>query len=470
MKNTTSLLKKFFLYSTQEDNINLENHILPPIRVGLISVVITIGIFVIWTCTAPLDNAIVAEGSIRLNNHKKEIQHYEGGVVNQILIKDGDKVIKGQNLIVLNNSKTRSEVKRLLWQLRVHYLNNKRLYKNLALLAYLKHNYNKGYNTLTIKPNSHYLDFDHHKIIMLYQQQMNMFDSYKSYILTSITSYTSKIKQIRAEIVSLSEKIISVENNCKILQEEYNRRENLFNNQLDRQDILVDIKGRLELYKGESLSLKARLAAARYELLQGKTILCNFIDKENIQNNEELKRNKIELHIFEEQYLSALDAYKRTYITAPTDGLVTALNVHTIGSSIRSNDTLLDIIPQDDSMIIESYILAKDLNNICVGSKSMLQLNAYQSKIVPRIQGKIIYISADKFDKHAMQGQSSLMPVGFYKIKIEILPEEIAKVNSNIELYLGMPVSVFIIKGERTFGQYLYSPIINSFHRSFKES
>ena len=85
----------------------------------------------------------------------------------------------------------------------------------------------------------------------------------------------------------------------------------------------------------------------------------------------------------------------------------------------------------------------------------------------------ISYISADKFDKDSpgmmAPGQPKLAPVGFYKAKIEVTPEELAKVNTDINLYPGMPVTVFIVKGTRSFAEYLYSPIKDSFHKAFKE-
>ena len=148
--------------------------------------------------------------------------------------------------------------------------------------------------------------------------------------------------------------------------------------------------------------------------------------------------------------------------------------MHTIGSAIRQNDKpLLEIIPQDDNLVIEAFIPSNEIDSISVGGIARIQLNAYKARLVPRIEGNVIYISADKFDKDSpgmmAPGQPKLAPVGFYKAKIEVTPEELAKVNTDINLYPGMPVTVFIVKGTRSFAEYLYSPIKDSFHKAFKE-
>ena len=154
--------------------------------------------------------------------------------------------------------------------------------------------------------------------------------------------------------------------------------------------------------------------------------------------------------------------------------MVTALSVHTIGSAIRQNDKpLLEIIPQDDNLVIEAFIPSNEIDSINIGSTAKIQLNAYKARLVPRIEGNVIYISADKFDKESPgmmgPGQPKLAPMGYYKAKIEVTPEELAKVNTDIKLYPGMPVTVFIVKGTRSFAEYLYSPIKDSFHKAFKE-
>ena len=146
---------------------------------------------------------------------------------------------------------------------------------------------------------------------------------------------------------------------------------------------------------------------------------------------------------------------------APNSGIITGLNVHTAGSILRQDGRpVLEIIPQDDNLVIEAYIPSQEIDSINVGSEAKIQLNAYKARLVPRIVGKVFYISADKYDQQSggmiAPGQYKLTPVGYYKTKIAITSEELAKVNTDIKLYPGMPVTVFLVKGTRSFAQYLY--------------
>jgi multidrug efflux pump subunit AcrA (membrane-fusion protein) len=150
------------------------------------------------------------------------------------------------------------------------------------------------------------------------------------------------------------------------------------------------------------------------------------------------------------------------------------LQVHTVGSAVQpAQYPILEIIPQDDKLVIEAFIPAAEIESIQVGSIARIQLNAYKARLVPRIEGKVTYIAADKLDKETggmmAPGMPKFAPVGYYKARIEVSQEELDKVNTEIKLLPGMPVTVFIIKGVRTFAGYLYSPIKDSFHKAFKE-
>lgn len=216
---------------------------------------------------------------------------------------------------------------------------------------------------------------------------------------------------------------------------------------------------------------RGRLASLEHKIAEASAKEAQFMDDQNVRLSEEYKRNHGELIQMEARYLQTKDTHERSVVNAPYAGVVTNLQVHTVGAAIQQTQMLLEIIPQDDTLVIEAYIPAHEVESIQVGSIARIQLNAYKARLVPRIEGKVIYVSADKFDKEVgmMPGQPRFMPVGYYKARIEVSPEELDKVNTQIKLLPGMPVTVFIVKGVRSFAEYLYSPIKDSFHKAFKE-
>ena len=94
-----------------------------------------------------------------------------------------------------------------------------------------------------------------------------------------------------------------------------------------------------------------------------------------------------------------------------------------------------------------------------------MQLNPYKQRLVPRIDGEVTYVSANTMVRNTERGQTE-----FFIVKVKIDKDEISNLNADVKLYPGMPVTVFIIRGTRTFLQYLLSPIIDSFHKAFKEA
>jgi len=136
----------------EKNEKEISNQIKYPIKFGLLAVAITLGFFGIWSALAPLDSASIAEGHVILSDHRKQIYHLEGGVVDKILVKDGDKVEKGQSLIVLNEARTKSELEKVLWQLRYAIIVDERLRQSIRLISYYQ---NKDASSDT-KENSDY--------------------------------------------------------------------------------------------------------------------------------------------------------------------------------------------------------------------------------------------------------------------------------------------------------------------------
>lgn len=468
----------------ETNEIEISKQIKYPIKFGLLAVAITLVFFGIWSGLAPLDSASIAEGHVILSGHRKEIYHLEGGIIDQILVKDGDVVNKGQTLLLLNDAKTKSELERVLWQLRYAVIVDKRLKRSIKLISYyqeknsiddIKEN-NENIEDLQVEfDNNQYLDMSDRKTAQLIKAQKNAFNAYSLFIKSNMVTFNTQVKQINAKIESIKERIKSYRENILTSQKEYERRKKLYDKQLDTLENLSRAKIELQRYKGQVLEDKAAILGEEYRISEIIATKSNFLDKQNVQLADDYKRNHTELLMLEAQYLQAKDSHERTTIVAPNSGVVTALNVHTIGSAIRQNDPkpLLEIIPQDDNLVIEAFIPSQEIDSISIGSVARIQLNAYKARLVPRIKGNIIYISADKFDKESpgmlAPGQPKLAPVGFYKAKIEVTPEELTKVNTDIKLYPGMPVTVFIVKGTRSFAEYLYSPIKDSFHKAFKE-
>ena len=474
-------IKKFLFGVTLKESKYIENNekeiskqIKTPIRFGLLAFVIVFGFFVVWSIFAPLDSASIAEGYVIVSDYRKEIFHEGGSIVEKILVKDGDKVVKKQPLIVLNRYKAKAQLDNDLWQLRYAIVTDQRLSQSLETVFYYQINKRDKIRDVNVQFHSKYLKNDNERVIKLIEAQRSSLKSFNSYIKNSIKSFSTQIDQVYYDIESLNQRIKSYKENAYILHKEYQRKKHLYNQKLETVERLSLAKLELQKYRGQILEDEARISSYKYKITEINTKKANFLDEQNVRLLEEYKKNHTELLRLEAAYISSQNVYNRTTIVAPNSGIITSLNVHTTGSILHQDGRpILQIIPQDVNLVIEAYIPSQEIDSVNIGNEAKIQLNAYKARIVPRIKGTILYISADKLDQQGsgmiIPGQQKLTPVGFYKVKIAITSEELKKINANIKLYPGMPVTVFLIKGTRSFAEYLYSPIRDSFHRAFKE-
>jgi len=164
----------------------------------------------------------------------------------------------------------------------------------------------------------------------------------------------------------------------------------------------------------------------------------------------------------QEQLLASLDVLERATIDSPFDGIVKGLNYHTIGGVIPPGGVIMEIIPQNNELVIEAKISPQDIDVVHKGLTAKVMLSAYRRRFMPRLKGTVIKVSADRFTDRRTG-------VPYYTAIIKINEEELASLNKDILLYPGMPADVFIVTGSRTMLNYLFSPILESFRKSFKE-
>ncbi len=458
---------------TEKNYKVLNKQIKFPIMFGLISIGVTVGFFGIWAGVAPLDSAVTAEAFVTLDNQKKVIQPLEAGVVEKILVKDGDIVEKDQDLIILNQVRASAELQKALWQLRYASAVDIRLQASMKLLTDLQRNLDdKNFvPEIELDFSSKYLQDSDPEVLRLIQTQKDAFYSFKDFLLFSLHAFNKDIEGIKHEIISVEEAIKSDTEAAQTYEKEYARRNKLYQDKLETLDRLSSLKIELQKYKGSVLQNKSKIAAYEQRIAKAESEKRRFLEEYNVKLAEEYKRNHAEYLVDEGGYLHAKDSYERTVIKAPNSGIVKALAVHTVGSAIRHAEPIMEIVPQDDNLVLEAYIQTKDIDSIYVGSEVKIQLAAYRARTMPRVSGEVTYISADRFDPQpGNSAHQHLGPMGYYKAKISVSQEELDKVNMDIKLTPGMPATVFIVKGTRTFAEYLYAPIKDSFHRAFKEA
>lgn len=428
---------------------DLKDAIKPGVKFGLSVLLVGFLFFIVWGGLAPLDSAAIAEGLVVLSGNHKKIQHLEGGVVEKINVTDGQEVQEGEVLMELNDTAAKarlqiSESQRTL-----------ALAVEIRLIAE-----QKGLDELRYSEED--FDFGNQEVVKSVETQFSLFQVRRSVIKGKINVLNEKINQYQEEIMGLEARLVSSVSQQESLKDELKDTEALFAKGLALKPRLFELRRRNDEIVGNVSEIKSRIASARQTIAETRLEILNTENNFQSQVAEEYKENHVKLLELTEQVHAAQDVLTRTKIKSPAKGIVTDLKYHTIGGVIPQGQEIMDIIPTEDHLIVEAKVMTKDIDSIYVGLVAKIQLGAYKARLVPRIDGKVIYIAADK-----LIDQQQGYP--YYIVRISVDPAQIANLTYDVKLAPGMPASVFIVKGERTFLEYLISPIRDSFFRAFKE-
>lgn len=435
---------------------DLKQTIRPSIKFGLSVIAVGFGFFVVWGGLAPLDSAATAEGTIVVAGNHKAVQHLEGGIVEKLMVKDGQTVKEGDVLMVLNSSKARAEL--AIYTNRLNFA----VATQARLMAELN-NYDKVYW------DDDAFDYSDPEITEIIKTQDQFFHSRTSSIKGQLQVLDERIAQKQEEIIGLEKQLKSVESQVSNIQAELKNMDQLLKKGLTTSDRVLHLRNSYDDALSREAGIKAEIAKSKEVIAETKLEKINVDHKYRTELSNEIKENHSHLLEYTEQYTASKDVLDRTVIKAPASGIITELQVHTVGGVIGQGQKLMDVVPQDEKLIIEAKVRTQDIDSIHPGLVAKVQLGAFKSRLMPRINGKVIYVGADKITDQHVDPRTGAAG-SYYLAKIEVDESELASLALDVKLYPGMPATVFIVKGERTFLQYLISPIRDSFFKAFKEA
>ena len=422
----------------------------PVIMWGVLITTFIIAFFGIWAGFAPLESAAIANGKVSLHTNRKTIQHLEGGIIQALLVKEGDQVTKGQTLINLNATSETAQ------QQLLQDLLNVAIATEIRLLSERDDQYLLNYDD--VFPEVNRTD----KINELIGSQQRLFKARRAGVLGQIDISQERIMQYNDQIQGLNEQTKEVKNQSTFIAEEIKTVSYLHDKGIEQKPRLFSLKrkqselnGLIAKYTSEIATIQGGISEMHLQMIQNQN---DYLKNVMI----ELKDIQKEVADLKEKLNASLDILERTVIVAPLSGTVTDLEYLTIGSVITPGVKIMDIVPLNDKLVIEALVKPEDIDRVHEGLDAKVMLSSYNSRVVPRLNGKVINLTANKFTDQATNPSN-------YLAKIEINAEELNMLPADVELYPGMPAESFIKTGESTLINYLVSPIIDSFRRSFRE-
>jgi HlyD family type I secretion membrane fusion protein len=421
------------------------------VRIGLVLIVVFFGGFGAWAAIAPLAGAVIVPGTVKIANYRKTVQHLEGGIVKEILVKDGDKVKKGQPLIALDEVRAAATVDVLQVQLDALIARAARLQAERQRLVAVNF------------PKSLVGRAGDARVAAVLAAENEFFKARRQLVDSQVSLLRAQNKEALDEIRQLDAQMRSADQYLALTKKQLEMNEDLYKKNFVAYTRVIDVQRQMAEKEEKRGEYGANLSQARQRVGDRELRIVSLYEGYAKDASDELKDVESRIADLRERMRPSEDQLKRQSITASIDGTVVGLKVHTIGAVIQPGESVMDIVPTDSPVIAEGKMKVEDIDEVQLGSEVDIQLSAYYRRTTPKVAGKVVYVSADALTDTGPGG-----PTSYYLLHVEVDRKSLAEIG-NLALTPGMPVEMFVRTRVRTMLAYLLEPITDSLRRALRE-
>ncbi len=422
------------------------------LRRGLWILLLGFGGFLAWATLAPLDEGIPTTGMVVVESSRKTIDHLQGGIVEQILVREGQRVKAGDDLLVLNETQSRSALNATQTQ----------WLTAIATLARLRAE-RDGTPTIALPPELQAAAASDPEVAALIRTQESLFSSRRQALEGELRIIRESVRGLEMQLASLAQLRQGRETQIALFNEQLASFRDLRNqgfvsrnNLLELERQLAEVQSKLSEDMSNIAGINARLAEFRMRGAQRETEYRREVESQ-------LTEIQREVATLGERLNAQQDTVNRLVLRAPVDGTVVDLTAHTVGGVVRPGDRVMDIVPDDDNLIIEARLAPQYIDRVHPGLQADVHFDAYSARVDrPVITGEVTMVSAD-----VLTDPRSGHP--YFALRIHVSPEEADKLRG-LRLQPGMPTTVMVKTGERSLMVYLTQPLLRRFTTALTES
>ena len=421
-----------------------------PIVIGCIIIALFFGALGGWAALAPLESAAIAPGEVAIDTKRKTIQHLEGGIIGEILVRDGDIVVAGQVLIRLEEIQSRAELGLLQGRhitasaVETRLIAERDGRKDIAFPEWLLDR--------LVEP----------EVIKTVSGQDNIFNSRRESLNHQTLILRQRIAQFEEEITGLEGQIAAENVQLKLIAEESEDVRRLVELGLARRPRLLSLEREAAALEGQRSQNLAGIARTRQSISEARLRISELQTAMINEVVQQLSKTQVELFDLADRIRASEYKLARMEIRAPIEGTIVNLQVHTLGGVIAPGAPLLDIVPSDDSLVIEARVDPGDIDVVRTGLEAHVRISAFSQRNMTPIPGVVTYVSADRLNDERTG-------VGYYVARIMLEEKDIFEALQGAKLQPGMQAEVMIATGTRTALDVIISPISDSFNRAFRE-
>ena len=430
---------------------SLKSALSPFVMVGGAIIFLFFFCFGSWMSYAPLASAAVASGSVSPDSSRKAVQHLEGGIIREILVKDGDYVRRGMPLMRLDDTLAKSQFQSMQVQLI-------RLKAIRARLVALQAGAEKlEFDKITLDAAE--LDSD---LKAFLKAQNDLFVTRRDANTGRRQIYERQIEQVGEQMNGLRAEAVGNQQQLNYIEDELGGLQWLLENGNALKSRVLQLQRAQSEVTGKLASNRSSLAGAEQKIGEIKLTIVNAEIEFRDKLADEHMRINSEIAQLEEKLAGGRDILERTVLPSPVDGTIVGLRFKTSGGVVRPGEVILNIVPSKDELVIDARVQPIDARSVTIGLLAQVNLLPYASRNMPIIEGRVIGMSADALTDERTNEK-------YYEAKVLIDRIALAKIAPDVELTPGMPADVLIVTGQRSALRYILEPIERSFRMSFRQ-
>lgn len=431
--------------NSQEKNLDITDMDAPK-RIGLILLFLVFGVFGVWSAIAPLDGSAHAPGTVMVKSYSRVVQHLEGGIISKIMVKNGDLVAAGEQLLSIDGTQAMAQLEIANAQFIGLKVREARLMAERDKLSRVSYPAN--------------LDLKFNGVRQEIEAQDEIFRSQKVALEGSVDVLEQRIEQLQSRLVGLAALKTSKEELAASFSEELADVEELLRQGFSDKQKLRVLERNVARLEGEAAELSSNISSTEVQIGETRLQIIQTEHEFHADVVNQLGEAQTGLIDSSERVNALEDIVRRMVVRSPVAGIVSGMQFHSVSGVISPGIPIATIVPQNEELVVEAKVSPNDIDRVALGMEATIRFSAFSSS-VPTITGKLINLSAD-----SLVDQQTGMP--YYQSQIEVTEEGMADLGSLV-LLPGMPADAFINTGSRTFLQYLFKPFSNALARSFIE-
>jgi HlyD family secretion protein len=403
----------------------------------------------LWAFKTELAGAVIANGTVVVETLRKNVQHADGGIVASIAVENGDEVQEGDLLIRLGDTSTRTNLAVV----------NSQIDTLLTRLTRLQAE-RDGKQELAWPPG-----------LMTRASEEGVSAALTSEGALSKSRATTlegrkglvreRVQQSRENIRGLEIQLDSTAKQLELIELELNGVNGLYEKGMMPLPRVIALRRTATELRGQSGKLMSDIAQTKGSIAELEQQIIQYDEEWKTQILTEIREVEAKLSELTEKKVAAEDKLKRIDIRAPRSGFIHELSVHTVGGVIKPGETIMTIIPRDDSDVVDAQVPPNFIDQVWTEQTALVRFPTFDQRTTPELTGKVVRVAYDT-TRDQRTGED------FFPVRIHFAPEEVERLQG-LKLVPGMPAEVQLRTRERTVISYLLKPLSDQISRTFRE-